>query len=183
MRARWFLQLAGASSVAFVGVLGLSGSSALAAPAQTMHAADLPPIYPSPSPNGALPSGGPGVKIVGTCPGWLFTDPVGFQFTSGNAVEYQIPPGAPPGVSNGANVEGTATLMDGLNPTAFSGHTHLWFGQNSNPTGNLENYFGETISFSGTDGTNSISITANPGFIQSASGHQSGWGQVKVTCS
>jgi len=184
MRTRWRLSLASAAGGAVVLLaVGLSGPAAVAAPAQTMPAATMPPIYPSPLPNGAIPESGPGVKIVGNCPAWLFSDPIGFQFTSGNAVLYRIPPGAPPGVSNGANAEGQATLMDGANPTTYSGHTHLWFGQNSNPTGKAQGYFGETISFNGSGPGGSISITANPGFSSSASGNLNQWGQVKVTCS
>ena len=66
----------------------------------------------------------------------------------------------------------------------WTGHTHLWFGDNLNPTGNRQAYFGKTGSFQGSaaDGT-SLKIMANPGGNTSASGNFNEWGQVSVTCS
>lgn len=176
------VRLAGISALVAIGPLGFSASAAYAAPAMTVPAANLGPIYPSPLPSGSLPSAGPGVTIVGNCPGFLFTDPVGVSFNSGNAVFYRIPNGDPR-LANGGNIEGNATLLDGSIPTSYSGHAHLWFGQNINPTGNQQAYFGETISIqvAGPDG--SITITANPGGNFSASGNSNGWGVLKVTCS
>jgi hypothetical protein len=186
-------------------MLGLTGSSAFAAPAvHPPSASDLPIIYPSPDPTGALPPAGtPGVKVVGSCPAFLLGgNAIGFLFQSGNAVLYRIPPGAPPGVSNGANVEGISDLVyaapgtppsqanpNGIPPSqtvftdsGYQGQTHLWFGTSSNANG--QSTFGETISFHGSasDGS-SITITANPGSTTSASGHTNGWGQLKVTCT
>jgi hypothetical protein len=147
-------------------------------------------IYPAPDQTGQLPPPGtPGTKIDASCPSWLFQSAVGFKFTSGSAVLYRIPPGAPPGVSNGGNAQGNAMLMLGTsasdqNPTfsGYQGKAHLWFGQNSNANG--QSYFGETIAFDGTatDGT-SISIHGNPGSNTSASGNTNGWGQLTVRCS
>jgi hypothetical protein len=158
------------------------GASAgpVSAAATTMPADQLGPIYPSPLPSSALPSSGPGVTIVGNCPAFPFTDPVGFQFTSGSAVFFGS---ATNPKTNGRSIEGTATLLDDSNPTTYSGHTTLWFGQNTNPTGNLQQHFGETISFSGSGPDGSIIITAYLGATTSASGNESGRGRLKVTCS
>jgi len=158
---------------------------------------DLPPIYPAEgqTPNGALPASGPGVTVVGNCPAYLFgtpdgtnaTDAVGFAFDSGNAHFYRLTTPGDPTTGQGANAEGTATLVIGDNPnptiTPYTGKTHLWFGSNTNANGHM--YFGETISYHGTtpDGSHSITFTSNPGFNVSVSGNQNGWGVLKVTCS
>lgn len=189
-----------------VGAIGLPGSAAFGAAAQHAPIGDLPVIYPSPDPTGPLPpADSPGVTVVGSCPAFLFpTDAsayaIGFLFQSGNDVFYRIPPGAPPGVSYGGNVEGIADLVHatpGLPPseqnpngvppsnpvdTGYKGHAHLWFGTNFNANG--QSYFGETVSFQGTapDGS-TISLTANPGSNTSASGNTNGWGKLKVTCT
>ena len=189
-----------------VGAIGLSGSAAFGAAAQHVPVGDLGPIYPSPDPTGVLPpAGSPFVTVVGSCPDFLFpTDAgayaIGFVFQSGNDVLYRIPPGAPPGVSYGGNVEGISDLVyatpgqppsqdnpNGVPPSdpvdsGYQGQTHLWFGTNFNANG--QSYFGETISFQGTapDGS-TISLFGNPGSNTSASGNTNGWGKLKVTCT
>jgi hypothetical protein len=90
--------------------------------------------------------------------------------------------------TQGANAEGDAILVDGTTNTAYSGHAHLWFGQNTNPnfspTGNQQQVFAETIMFKGfTPDGHSISINANPGGTTSASGNMNGWGQLNLDCS
>ena len=202
LRPKTIIGLASAGALACVGTVGLFGSAAFGAPAVHPPVSELGIIYPSPDPTGALPPGGPGVTVVGTCPAFLLGgNAIGFLFQSGNATLYRIPPGSPPGTSNGGNVEGIADLVyaaPGIPPTqttpgvppsqtvftdsGYQGHSHLWFGTNSNANG--QSYFGETISFSGTapDGS-TISITANPGSNTSASGNMNGWGKLKVTCT
>lgn len=220
-RLKTLVAITSTGALVSMGAIGLSGSVAYAAAAQhPPTVTDLGVIYPSPNVTGQLPPmGAPSVTVVGTCPDFLFgtdpTDPLGGQYAigfapqSGSAVEYRIPPGAPPGVSNGANFEGIADLVyadPGLAPSSenpngvppagtnltdsgYTGHTHLWFGSNTNPNfnppnGNLQQYFGETISFQGTAPNGAtITITANPGFNSSASGHMNGWGKLKVTCT
>lgn len=204
MKIKTVVGLASASALASIGAVGLSGSTAFGAAAlHPPSVQDVGVIYPSPSPTGQLPAiGDPSLTVVGNCPSNLFGDSaVGFAFLSGNGVFYRIPPGAPPSMANGGNIEGTADLMyatpgvppsasnmDGTPPSnpvdsGYEGHAHLWFGQNSNANG--QSYFGETISFSGsaTDGS-TISITANPGSNTSAGpGNMNGWGKLKVTCT
>ena len=67
--------------------------------------------------------------------------------------------------------------------TGYTGHTHVWFGQNVNPNnsgvpgvGNQQQWFAETVSFDGSasDGTK-VTISASFGGGTSASGHESGW--------
>ena len=200
---RVIIRLAGAGAVACLGALGLSTPAAFGAAAQhPPSAGDLPVIYPSPDPTGLLPPpGSGGVTVTGNCPSYLFSGAVGFAFQSGNAVFYQVPAGQTPSSANGGNVEGTADLMiatpgvppsmDNPNGTPpsnpvdslYEGHTHLWFGQNSNANGH--SYFGETISFQGTAPNGAtIKLTANPGFNVSAGPqNQSGWGKLSITCT
>ena len=190
MTLKTFTRLAAVPVLAGARLLGMAVPGAFAA-ATTLPATALGPIYPSPAPNLNLPSGGSGVRIVGNCPSPLFSQGVGFVFNSGNAVEYG--PTSHPATA-GANVEGNATLVlttvvDGVPAypptfTEYSGHTHLWFGSNVNPTGNSQSVFAETIMFNGsTPDGQTISITANPGGTESASGHQSGWGHLNLICS
>lgn len=185
-------------SIVFLGLATWAGAAS-ASPASNFPAQYVPPIFPAEglTPDGALPASGQGVTVVGigNCPTNLFgtpdgtnaTDAVGFVFQSGKAVFYQMTTPGDPSTANGANIQGIATLIVGDNPdpmvSLYSGQTHLWFGTNSNANG--QSYFGETISFHGVtpNGSHSITITANPGFNVSASGHQSGWGVLKITCS
>jgi hypothetical protein len=118
----------------------------------------------------------------------LFTDPAGFTFSSGNAVLYRPDNSGIPGLFglppfDGGNVEGTATMSDVADNTqpSYTGHAHFWYGLNYNANGQF--YFGETIMFNGTGPAGSLSLNANPGFNNSATGHQNGWGQLTVTCS
>jgi len=176
-----FVRVLAASAVICGGVFaGAAGASASGSTVNMPASGIFVPI-------GALELSGPGVKVASACTGTAFSflgDPIGFSYSSGSAVFYQIPPGGTIFDANGGNIEGTATLVDLATgePTSYTGHTHLWFGQNSNNNGQF--YEGATLSFNGSDGNgSSVTISANPGFIQSASGHQSGWGQEKITCS
>jgi hypothetical protein len=157
------------------GAMGVAASAASAAAATTGSAAgaafDLGPI----------PAGQQGVTVVGNCPANLYTDDIGLMFTDGNFVVYRG--------GNGANAEGDAWLVDNTTQTGlYEGQTHVWFGQNINPnyspTGNQQNWFAQTVTFHGSasDGS-SITISASFGGGTSASGHESGWTHVKVTCS
>jgi hypothetical protein len=190
-RSRRLLRRGGLGGVAVLAcavVLGAAATGAFAAPATNLPAPALGPIFPGPTNGGALPAGGPGVKITGTCPQWLFNDRVGLVFSSGNAVLYQPDNSGIPGTLglppfDGGNVEGNAALFDGSDSTqpSYTGQAHLWFGLTYNANGQF--YFGETISFRGTGTAGAISLSANPGFVTSASGHNSGWGQVTLRCS
>ena len=201
MKIRTVIGLTGATAAScVVGAIALSAPAAYGAPAVHPPATDLPVIYPSPDPTGELPPpGSPGLTVTGNCPSYLFGNAVGFEFQGGNAVFYRIPPGQPPGNSNGGNVEGTADLMiatPGVPPSesnqgtppsnpvdsGYSGHTHLWFGTNSNANG--QSYFGETISFQGTAPNGAtIKLTANPGSNTSVSGNTNDWGKLDITCT
>lgn len=186
------LAVAGAMTACVAAVCGVIAGGAFAAAATTTKDASLlGPIPPftdnvTGKPISIAQQAVEGVPYVtkGNCPAWVINDPLVFTFTSGNAVLYRPSAMGP----QGGNAEGQAELWDivgsALVDTGYGGHTHLWFGSNINPTGNLQQYFGETGSFQGSaaDGT-SITITANPGFAQSASGHQNGWGKVSVTCT
>jgi hypothetical protein len=89
--------------------------------------------------------------------------------------------GLPP--FDGGNVEGNATLSDVADNTqpSYTGHAHFWYGLNYNANGQF--YFGETIMFNGNGPAGKLSLNANPGFNNSVTGHQNGWGQLTVTCS
>ena len=172
MTIRPLRRLFGASVLAFVGVLGTTVTGASAS-ATNFPAPDLGPI-----PMSALPSAGPGVNVSGDCPGYLFTDGVVIQFLNGTAVLYG--PASNPNTFGG-NAQGDATLTfnssGGSADATYTGHTHLWFGVNSNNKGQF--YSGQTASFNG-DG---LTITASGGETISNSGHVSGWGHVNVRCS
>ena len=194
---RTLVGMASSGALACLGFAGLTGQAAYGAAAQHPPASDVGIVYPSPNPTGELPPpGSPVLTVNGDCPSYLWGNAIGLEFQSGNVVEYRIPTDAPPGVSNGANGEGIADLMiatpgssDGTTPPSdavdslYTGHTHLWFGQNANANG--QSYFGETVQFQGTAPNGAtIKLTANPGFNVSAGpGNQSDWGKVDVTCT
>lgn len=187
MKSKSVIRFALTGALVCIGALGAFTVAASADAALTVPASTFPAIPLITDSNGnpiPLPSSG-GAEIVGNCPAFLFSDPVGFQFTSGNAVIYRIVSLNPLNI-NGGNAEGNADLVDlttGL-PSGYQGHTHFWFGQNINPTGNSQFYIGDTLTFQGTGpGNSSITITGSGGGTISASGHGSGWGHLKVTCS
>lgn len=165
--------------------LGIGSAAASAAPAQTGPAAGLPIDL------GPIPIGQPGVTVVGNCPASFSSDDMQLVFTAGNAVEYRIDPST--GMPNGGNAEGQAMLFDGTtdSATGYTGHAHAWFGVNVNPNnsgtpgvGNQQQWFAETFSFNGSapDGS-SVTISASFGGGLSASGNESDWTHVKVTCT
>jgi hypothetical protein len=175
LKARPVIRLAVIGVLACAGVLGASAPAAFAG-ASTFPAAGLKIDV------GSVPPPGKGVSVVGDCPGYLFTDDMAFKFTSGSAVGYG--PASNP-LTFGGNAQGDAFLFDRTtaSPTGYAGHLHVWFGVNVNPTGNLQNYNGETVSFNGSGPAGSITINASFGGGQSASGNPTGWAHVKVTCS
>jgi hypothetical protein len=154
-------------------VLGASSSAALATATQFPAAGLTIDLGPLPPPS-------KGIDVVGNCPSFAFTDNVALQFTSGTAHNYG--PGPNPGTFGG-NAEGNGTLLDNGSPAGYTGHLHAWFGVNINPTGNLQNYNGETVSFHGSGPAGSIQINASFGGGSSASGNPTGWAHVKVVCS
>lgn len=208
MRLKTLVALASTGALVGMGAVALPETAAFGAAAVHAPVTDLPIIYPSPNPTGALPSpGSPFLTVVGTCPDFLFGPDgtlgqyaIGFAFVSGTDTFYRIPAGSSPGAANGGNIEGIADLVyadpgipdmsdpaDSVPPSnpqnsSYVGQAHVWFGSNSNANG--QSYFGETISFHGTtpDGS-TITITANPGANTSASGNMNNWGKLKVTCS
>ena len=197
MKLRTVIAIGSATAASLLGVVSFAASPASAAAAQTMPAADLTgflgipvPVFASPfSEAGTFPN----VKVTGNCSDapWLFSDILGLDFQSGNAVVYRGPSGPVfPFLPDGLNAVGVAVLdasstgPHGFGPTEFVGPAHVWLGQGANAKGQI--YAGETVSFTGTasDGSGStISFTANPGFVVSAGGHQGGWGQQNLTCN
>ena len=209
MKIRTIIGLTGAAAASLVGTAALAASPAGADPATTMDASGLSAylgipgvplfgqlVYPG---EPGLPFNPTNVKVNGNCvqaAPWLFTDPLALNFTSGNAVVYKPNGGTPiaPSFPGGLNAVGTATLVDLANPDQsnppdfatpigpFSGKTHVWIGQNANANG--QQVGAETVSFTMTapDGS-TISLSTNPGFTTSASGHQSGWGQENLSCN
>jgi hypothetical protein len=200
MKIRTVIGIAGATAVSSVGMAGLAAGPAAAGGngAQNMPAAQLTtflqtnyglpapgiPIFGTPfSPVGTAPN----VKVSGNCATaapWLFTNKFALNFVSGNAVVYRGSSNpVVPFLPGGLNAEGTADLIgQSTGDTGFVGPAHVWLGQNANANGTF--YAGETVSFTGTaaDGS-TISITTNPGEINSAGGHQGGWGQQNLTCN
>jgi hypothetical protein len=182
MKIRTLVGLSGAAAASLVGsaVLAASPAGAGGNGAQSLPLSEvnqmtggIVQLFP--------PGSAPNITVTGDCPGFLFTDILGFNFTSGNAHINRIDPvtGAP----NNANVEGIAVLLDNGAPTAYSGQTHAWFGQNVNPNG--RQWFGSTVSFSGTaaDGS-TISFSTNPGgSFNPTTGTGNGWGQETITCT
>jgi len=179
MNSKPIVRTALAGAVLSLGAVGISATGALGA-ATNIPAASLGPI----SPGGPLPPPGtPGVNVRGNCPSFMYTDAPTFVFSSGSAVLYG--PSSNPN-TYGGNVEGTATLtwspdggttIDG----SYVGHAHLWFGQNINNNG--QSYFGNTTSYNGSGPLGSFSVQVSGGDTTSASGHQSGWGHVNISCS
>jgi hypothetical protein len=207
VKLRTVIGLTGAAAASFVGMAGLAAGPAGAAPATTMPAANLTaflgvpvPIFASPFTDPTAGPTFPDVKMTGNCEAapWLFAGTsngpptLWLDFQSGNAVVYR--PNSNPVfqfLPGGLNAVGEAKLVmltgftdsgPTFGDTGFAGPAHVWLGQNAN--GNGQMYLGETVTFSGTapDGS-TISFTANPGFVQSASGHQSGWGQQNLSCN
>jgi hypothetical protein len=177
--------LGGIAVFACAVVCGAAATGAFAAAATTLPASSLGTITPGGGP--LPPPGSPGTKISATCPQWLFADQAGFTFSSGNAVLYQPDNGIPGSLGlppfDGGNVQGNATMSDFVDSTqpSYTGQAHLWYGLTYNANGQF--YFGETLMFKGTGAAGSISLNANPGFVTSASGHNSGWGHLTLTCS
>ena len=178
MNAKTLIKSVGACALA-TGAVGIAATSASAAGAVHLSPAGLAIDL------GPIPVGQQGVTVVGNCPASYSTDDMQLVFTGGNAVMYRD--------GNGANAEGQAMLYD--NSTSMStgetGHAHVWFGLNVNPNnsgipgvGNQQQWFAQTVSFNGsaTDGT-SVTISASFGGGLSASGNESGWTHVKVTCT
>lgn len=191
MRTKALIKSVGACAAA-CGALGLGASAAFGSAAQTAPAQYVPVINFPDSANDV------GASVGADCPSWVGSDILGLKFTSGNAVEYRIDPIS--GQPNGGNAEGQAylegvVLDPGTGavtdtyalPGWYSGHTHVWFGTNTNPNfgpTNDQNWFGETVSFNGTSADGStISISASFGGGTSASGNTSDWLHVKVQCT
>jgi len=171
-------------------VLAVSATEAFAVATQVPIDQSNPlfiPIGPPP------PAGTPGVTFSANCPAVLQTASAAIEFVDGNGHLYG--PTTHP-LTNGANVEGNAFWLgfdgNGNLVYSYSGHGHAWFGQNNFPNpnggpapGNNAQVAAQTFMFHGTgvgNSTGSIDVQASFGQTQSASGHQSGWGHLKVTC-
>ena len=214
MKIRTVIGLAGATAASLVGVAGLAASPAGAGGngAVNMPAANLTgflaanygspfagvPIFATPFMNPETQQVFPNTKVSGNCDAapWLWSDLLGLNFTSGNAVAYKPNstaglsiPNLPPVFPGGLNAEGTAHLIDlgtdglGTTDTGFVGSAHIWMGENANANGQY--VAAQTVSFSGTDPTtgSTISFSVNPGEDHSPSGHNGGWGQQNLSCN
>jgi hypothetical protein len=166
-----------------VGTFGVFTSGAFGAAAHI----PIDPSSPLFIPIGTPPPPGKGISFSANCGTAVETAMAAMQFVDGNAHVYG--PTAHP-LTNGANVEGSAYWLgfDQNNNMVYAywGQGHAWFGQNTNPTGNSQQVQAQTIMFHGTnvnDPTQTLDVQASFGGTQSASGHQSGWGHLKVTCS
>lgn len=188
MKARLAVRLAG-SALVCIGFLATSPTAGLAVAYPVPIDQSNPLFIPIGVPP---PSGSQGVTFAADCPAALQTALAAIEFVDGNGHVYG--PATHP-LTNGANVEGNAYWLgfDGNGDLvySYSGQGHAWFGQNNLPTpgepapGHNAEVQAQTIMFHGTgvDGTaGSLDVQASFGGTQSASGHQSGWGHLKVTC-
>lgn len=188
MKAGLAARLAG-SALVCIGFLATSSSAALAV-AYPVPIDGSSPLY---IPIGVPPpSGSQGVTFGANCPAVLQSASAAIEFVDGNGHVYG--PTTHP-LTNGANAEGNAYWLgfddNGSLVYSYYGQGHAWFGQNNLPTiggpapGRNAEVDAQTIMFHGTgvDGsTGSLDVQASFGGTQSASGHQSGWGHLKVTC-
>ncbi len=171
MRAKYIVRVAAASVAAGCCALAVFAGGA-SAQGMTFPAAGLSIGFPG------LPPG----ATTGNCPSSLLNaSSVAFTFTSGNAVSYGPTPNP---MTFGGTAQGQAQLVVVDPPSTVpividQGHMLAWFGVNTNPTGNAQNYDGTNLAFHG----GSISVQASFGGTTSASGNESGWGHLKVTCS
>jgi len=198
MKMRTMIKSVGACALA-CGAMGVAASAASAGQAQTAPATGLVVPFGSSLTTLEAQTGGQGVTVSPGCPSWVSDDSLGIEFQSGNSVAYRIDPTT--GIPNGGNAEGQATLVQivgydqygnpitAATPVTDTGHAHVWFGYNTNPNynpegGNRQTWSAETLSFnaSGSDGS-SLNVSVSFGGGSSASGNQSGWLHVKVTCS
>lgn len=170
-----------------------AGASAVSTPIP------IDPANPLFIPLGAPPpAGSQGVTFV-NCSQTVQDSYAAIEFVDGNGHEYG--PTTHP-LTNGGNVEGNAYWIGfDSDPTAgpanvtytYYGQGHAWFGQNNFPNpnggpapGGNAQVQAQTFMFHGTgvgDSSGSIDVQGSFGQTQSASGHQSGWGHLKVTCS
>lgn len=184
------VRMAGAAAFVCLGVLGTPATAAFAVAVQVPIDQANPLFIPVGAPP---PVGVPGISFAADCPAVLQTALAAIEFVDGNGHVYG--PTTHP-LTNGANAEGNAYWLgfDGSGNLVYSyyGQGHAWFGQNNvpNPTGgpapgHNAQVQAQTIMFHGTgvgDSTGSLDVQASFGGTQSASGHQSGWGHLKVTC-
>jgi hypothetical protein len=144
------------------------------------------------------PVGSKGTTFVNCSPA-VETSFAAIEFVDGNGHMYG--PTTHP-LTNGGNAEGNAYWLGfDADPTkgpanvtyTYYGEGHAWFGQNNYPLptggptpGSNAEVQAQTFMFHGTgvEGTSgSIDVQGSFGSTQSASGHPSGWGHLKVTCS
>jgi hypothetical protein len=190
MRAKSLIRVAGVSALSCGAMVTMSGTAAFAVATQIPIDPSNPlfvPLGPPP------PAGTPGVTFGANCPPALQTAAAAFEFVDGNGHLYG--PTTHP-LTNGANVEGNAYWLgfdgDGNLVYSYYGQGHAWFGQNNVPNpqggpppGPNAQVSAQTFMFHGVgvgDSTGSIDVQGSFGGTQSASGHQSGWGHLKVTC-
>jgi hypothetical protein len=184
------IRSAGISAVACISLLVVSAGPAMATASQIPISQTSPLFIPIGSP----PPVGQGISFGANCPADLQTASAAIEFVDGNGHVYG--PTTHP-LTNGANVEGNAYWLgfDSNNNLVYSyyGQGHAWFGQNNMPNmdgsggtpGPNAQVFAETFMFHGTGvgaSTGSLDVQASFGATQSASGNQSDWGHLKVTC-
>lgn len=179
MKARTIIRLTGIGVLACAAVIGASASGAFAGQsASGMTIGPLPAL-------GGL-EGMKGFSMDTSCATiapFVASDNLAFGFTDGTTVSYG--PGPNPGTT-GSNVEGDAMLLDATTamPTGYEGHVHYWTDNHVNPTGNnAQSWSGTTLDAHVSNGTDSIDVSGSFGGGFSASGNQSGWFHMKVTCS
>jgi hypothetical protein len=186
VNAKLLTRLAGTGALLCIGLL-VTSATAVFATAVQIPIDQTSPLF---IPVGAPPTGVPGVSVAADCPAVIQTAAAAIEFVDGNGHVYG--PTTHP-LTNGANVEGNAYWLgfddNGALVYSYFGQGHAWFGQNNvpNPSGgpapgsNAE-VQAQTISFHGTGALGSLDVQASFGQTQSASGHLSGWGHLKVTC-
>lgn len=193
MKAKYVFRLAGVSALLSAATLATSVTAASATATQVPIDSSNPLFIPI----GVPPVGVPGVTFV-NCSTTIEGAYAALEFVDGNGHLYG-PTNHP--LTNGANVEGDAywlgfagdPTVQGSNPPlvySYFGQAHAWFGQNNYPSppggpapGHNAEVTAQTIMFHGTGAGGSLDVQASFGQTQSASGHQSGWGHLKVTCS
>lgn len=147
-------------------------------------------------PIGSPPPAGKGFSYV-NCTSVVLSAMAALEFVDGNGHLYG--PTTHP-LTNGGNIEGNAYLLGfdqntGALLYSYYGQGHFWVGQNNSPLppgtpnaptpGPNAQVQAQTVMFHGTgvgDTTGSIDVQGSFGQTQSASGHQSGWAHLKITC-
>jgi hypothetical protein len=161
---RTIIRLAGAGTVA---CLGLLGTAALPAGA-TAQAGDVTGL--------TMPLGPPPVPVPANCP-FGQTDGVSITMLSGHGVMHDST--NKNGDWGGDTLEGIAQFTIGS--ATYTGHLTMWGGGGVNAMG--QNEGGDTLSFHGTGTSGTLDVQISGHSTTSASGNQSGHLSGTITCS